>query len=153
MQKSIPTWFGPLRDADGRWIDTHVMNQDFLAWVGQGRIADRGREHLGASDRGVVMIRRRFFDEMKAIAAGGEAKGTIRDPAKNVRVQLPIADREHVLVASTTAEILADPRKKMLFTSYPFQAGQPDEVKRQFEDAMGIEVGEFGGLAAAARGA
>ena len=120
MQKSIPTWFGPLRDADGLWIDTHVMNQDFLAWVGQGRIADRGREHLGASDRGVVMIRRRFFDEMKAIAAGGEAKGTIRDPAKNVRVQLPIADREHVLVASTTAEILADPRKKMLFTSYPF---------------------------------
>ena len=102
------------------------------------------------------MIRRRFFDEMKAIAAGGEAKGTIRDPAKNVRVQLPIADREHVLVASTTAKILADPRKKLLFTTYPFQAGQPDEVKRQFEDAMGIEVGEvgeFGGLAAAARGA
>ena len=29
----------------GRWITTHVMNQDFVAWVGQGTIADRTQEH------------------------------------------------------------------------------------------------------------
>ena len=26
------------------------MNQDFVAWVGQGAIADRTQEHLGESD-------------------------------------------------------------------------------------------------------
>ena len=60
VQQSIPTWYGPIVDENGKWIDTHVMNQDFLAWVGQGRIADRTQEHLGASDRGIVAIRRRF---------------------------------------------------------------------------------------------
>src|ERR1700759_1091099 len=118
----MPPWYGPLKGADGKWIDTHVMNQDFLAWVGQGRIADRTREHLGASDRGIVMIRRRFLEEMKAIAAGAEAKGTIRDPEKNVRVELPIADRDDVTRGYTIAEIMADPRKKMMFTSFVFQA-------------------------------
>ena len=49
VQTSIPTWHGPLTDENGHWITTHVMNQDFLAWVGQGRIADRTQEHLGAA--------------------------------------------------------------------------------------------------------
>ena len=40
------------------------MNQDFLAWAGQGRITDRTLEHLGQSDRGILMIRKRFFEEL-----------------------------------------------------------------------------------------
>ena len=51
-QNTIPAWWGPIKDADGRWITSHVMNQDFVAWVGQGTIADRTKEHLGASDKG-----------------------------------------------------------------------------------------------------
>lgn len=82
VQKSIPTLNGPIKDADGKWIDTHVMNQDFLAWVGQGVIADRTTEHLGASDCSIVAIRRRFFEELETIAAGGEAEGILRDPKK-----------------------------------------------------------------------
>lgn len=147
-QTSIPTWHGPLRDADGRWIDTHVMNQDFLAWVGQGRIADRTQEHLGASDRGIVAIRRRFFDELAAVAAGADAKGTIRDPEKNKRIRLPMMDREQVLKGYTVEEIMANPRMKLLYTSYIFQAGQPEAVRKAFSDAMGIEVEEFSGVVA-----
>ena len=146
QQQRIPTWYGPTHDQNGEWIDTHVMNQDFLAWVGQGRIADRTQEHLGASDRGIVAIRRRFFDEMEAIAAGAEAKGTLRDPAQNVRVQLPMMDRERLLADLSTAEILADPRKKRAYSSFIFQAGQPEWVRREFSQAMGIEAMEFDGL-------
>ena len=146
VQASVPTWHGPLTDADGKWIDTHVMNQDFLAWVGQGVIADRTQEHLGASDRGIVAIRRRFFEEMETIAAGGEAKGVIRDPARNVRVALPIMDREQVLKSYTMQEIMANPRMKLFYTSYIFQAGQPEEVKRQFSQAMGLELQDFDGI-------
>jgi len=148
VQASIPTWHGPLTDATGKWIDTHVMNQDFLAWVGQGVIADRTQEHLGASDRGVVAIRRRFFEELDKIAAGGEAKGTIRDPAKNVRVQLPMMDKAEVIDGFTVDEILRRPRMKLHYTTYIFQAGQPEWVRKQFSDAMGLEAKEFDGVVA-----
>ena len=145
-QERIPTWYGPTHDERGEWIDTHVMNQDFLAWVGQGRIADRTQEKLGASDRGSVAIRRRFFEEMDAIAAGAEAKGTIRDPAQNVQVRLPMMDRERLLADISTAEILANPAKKRAYTTYIFQAGQPEAVRRDFSQAMGIEAVEFDGV-------
>ena len=39
------------------------MNQDFIAWVGQGAIADRTQEHLGESDRGVILMRKRMLEE------------------------------------------------------------------------------------------
>ena len=146
VQDSIPTWYGPVKDADGRWIDTHVMNQDFLAWVGQGVIADRTREHLGASDRGIVAIRRRFFEDMEAVAAGAEPKGTIRDPARNVRVPLPMMDRAQTLEGHTVEQILASPRMKLFYTTYIFQAGQPEAVQRAFSQAMGIAVGAFDGV-------
>jgi 5,5'-dehydrodivanillate O-demethylase oxygenase subunit len=89
-QERIPTWYAPLEDdTTGRWIDTHVMNQDYIAWVGQGVVADRTKEHLGESDRGVLLLRRKMFEQMEVVAAGGEPKGLIRDPERNVRVHLP----------------------------------------------------------------
>lgn len=143
VQASIPTWYGPVFDAQGNWITSHVMNQDFLAWAGQGAITDRSQEHLGASDRGIVMIRRRFFEELAAVAKGDEPKGLIRDPARNVRVDLPMIDRHVHVEGSTKADILADPLRRMLSTTYIFQAGQPEEVRKAFAEAMGLELEEF----------
>jgi 5,5'-dehydrodivanillate O-demethylase len=148
VQTSIPTWHGPIKNPDGSWIDTHVMNQDFLAWVGQGVIADRTKETLGASDRGIVMLRRRLFEEIEKVQAGQDPKGTLRDPATNQRVALPVADRESVLHGYTRAEIQANPRRKLLFTSFIFQAGQPEAVRAEFAQVMGLETSEFKGLTA-----
>ena len=146
VQTSIPTWNGPIKDAEGNWIDTHVMNQDFLAWVGQGVIADRTAERLGASDRGIVAMRRRFFEELDVIASGGEAKGVIRDAAKNVHVELPMVYREQAVKSHTVSEIMAHPTLRMFYGSYVFQAGQPETVRHQMSEAMGFEVGEFDGV-------
>lgn len=146
VQASIPTWEGPLKHPDGRWIDSHVMNQDFVAWVGQGRIADRTKENLSASDRGIAMIRRRFFDDLARVAAGEDPKGVLRDAASNVRVPLPNAEIASIRDGYTSAQILANPRLRMLFTSYVFQAGQPDVVRQAFAEAMGLDVQEFRGL-------
>ncbi len=44
LQNHIPHWSAPTKSADGRWISSHVMNQDIIAWVGQGVIADRTKE-------------------------------------------------------------------------------------------------------------
>jgi len=145
-QKSIPTWIGPVKDAKGEWIKSHVMNQDFVAWVGQGRIADRTKEKLGVTDRGIVMMRRRFFEELKRVAEGQDPKGTIRDPEKNKVVQLPIANNDTTLRGLTTQDILNDSRRRVRLTSYILQAGQPDSVRKEMSQVMGIEVGEFEGL-------
>jgi 5,5'-dehydrodivanillate O-demethylase len=42
VQERIPHWNGPIKDErTGRWITSHVMNQDFVAWVWQGTTSDR----------------------------------------------------------------------------------------------------------------
>ena len=65
VQGAIPTWTSPIKNsATGRWITSHVIHQDIVAWVGQGTIADHSRETLGASDSGITMLRRRFFAEL-----------------------------------------------------------------------------------------
>jgi 5,5'-dehydrodivanillate O-demethylase oxygenase subunit len=123
-QDPIPCWTAPVIDpATGRWIDSHVMNQDFVAWVGQGRIADRTREHLGESDRGVLMMRRRMFEQLDVVAGGGDPMGTIRDPEVNRAVHLPM--------------IGDPPPSSQGPPAFPFLAGQPpeiaDELRRVWE--------------------
>ena len=145
-QTSIPTWWGPVKDEQGRWIDTHVMNQDFLAWVGQGRIADRSREQLSASDRGIVAMRRRFFDEMDTLAQGGEPKAILRDPARNMRLPLPMVYGDQITQSRTQAEILAHPTLKQFYTAYIFQAGQPATVREMASQALGMAMKEFDGV-------
>ena len=58
-----------------------MANQDIGDWVGQGTVTDRTRERLGQSDNGIVMRRRRFFEELEAMQAdpAHEPKGLIRD--------------------------------------------------------------------------
>ena len=89
-QERIPYWWSPIKDEkSGRWISSHIMNQDFIAWVGQGTMADRTQEHLGESDRGVIMMRRKMIEQARLVADGGEPKGVIRDPERNQRIYLP----------------------------------------------------------------
>lgn len=77
---------------------------------------------------------------------GNEPKGLIRDPSKNVCVPLPVASVNTAFTNLTTAEILADPMKSVRLTSYIFQAGQPDWVQQEYEQAMGISLQAFSGL-------
>ncbi len=66
----------------GRWrladLDVHpfkmIQVQDWVAMVGQGRIADRARERLGRSDRGIILLRQIFERELRALAAGQPLK-------------------------------------------------------------------------------
>ncbi len=146
VQGAIPTWVGPVKDAHGEWITSHVMNQDFVAWIGQGTIADRTQEQLGASDRGIVLLRKRFFDELARIADGQEPKGLIRDAQHNVRVPLPTINLQRSQQGTTRAEILADPERLLRYQSYIFQAGQPEAVRQAFAEAVGFEARDFTGL-------
>jgi 5,5'-dehydrodivanillate O-demethylase len=138
VQETIPSWEGPIRDPlTGRWVTSHIMNQDFIAWVGQGTIADRTKEHLGSSDRGIILMRQRFVDDMARVERGEDPKAIVRDPAQNVCIELPIIDRHYYTDGLTQQEMLDDPafdpRK-----GYPFQIGQPKAVREAYMDAMGL---------------
>jgi 5,5'-dehydrodivanillate O-demethylase len=64
-------------------------DQDRMVQESQGSICDRTKEHLGASDEGVIMLRRLFLDSIKAVEQGRDPHGVIRDPAKNHCLNLP----------------------------------------------------------------
>ena len=123
-QPRIPYWHAPVKDpATGRWITSHVMNQDFVAWAGQGRIADRTKEHLGESDRGIILFRKRMLEEATVVARGGEPKAVVRDPMKNVKLTLPRVRAGR----GTPLGVSADRPRPMLW-----HAGQPKEIAEEY---------------------
>jgi 5,5'-dehydrodivanillate O-demethylase len=140
VQGKIPAWRGPVRDeVNGGWISSHIMNQDFVAWVGQGTVADRTKEHLGLSDRGIILQRQRFLNDLEAIARGEDPKATIRDPAMNKSVPLPVAERKLLVDGLTRVASASHSRKQ--YAGSIFQAGSPRKSgprsKRRWD-----EVGE-----------
>ena len=141
-QDRIPYWTSPIKDAlTDRWITSHVMNQDFVAWVGQGTVADRTQEHLGESDRGVIMMRRRILEDAERVARGEEPKGVIRDPEKNRCVRLPIIGRDFFLNGSSRVESEISRQRTPglpLRKEFPFLTGQPEEVRAAYRRAMGL---------------
>ncbi len=124
-QPRIPYWIGPVTDpATGRLITSHVMNQDFAAWLGQGPIADRTQEHLGESDRGVILLRRRMLEEAAEVTRGGEPKAVVRDPARNVKLALPRVRQG----PGAPMGVAPDRPRPMLW-----HAGQPREIAEEIE--------------------
>lgn len=78
----------PIKDGNKYRID-HVDGQDMMAWLTQGRIADRTNESLGKSDVGIAMYRRMLKQQIRKVQEGHDPIGTLRDPAQNVRIDLP----------------------------------------------------------------
>jgi 5,5'-dehydrodivanillate O-demethylase len=139
VQGTVPTWVSPIKDAQGRWIASHVINQDIVAWVGQGAIADRTQESLRSSDIGITMMRQRFFAEIEKVAAGQDPLGVIRDPGGAQCVTLPNIARELNTEGVTLPEFSDYPLlKERLANGFQFHFGQPPQVREAFEQAMGI---------------
>jgi 5,5'-dehydrodivanillate O-demethylase oxygenase subunit len=139
VQDTVPTWVSPIKDEHGRWISSHVINQDISAWVGQGRIADRTKENIGASDMGIAMIRKRLFDDLDAIAQGQEPKAIIRNSNVARCVELPFFQKRESVEGITLEDHDKYPLLKARLRAFRHCYGQPPEVRRAFEHAMGIE--------------
>jgi len=142
VQNSIPSWTSPLLDPEtGRWISTHVMNQDFIAWVGQGTFADRTKETLGKSDKGIHMIRNQYFADMDLIQeSDDDPKAIVRDAGINDCIELPIMGRK-LFHEGLTEEELNDPNNihGRSTRQFVFQAGQPERVWKAYAEAMGFD--------------
>jgi phthalate 4,5-dioxygenase oxygenase subunit len=53
-----------------------IPNQDMAMWVSMGRVTDRTRDRLGASDLAVVEFRKQMIEAVRAVADGSPAIGT-----------------------------------------------------------------------------
>jgi 5,5'-dehydrodivanillate O-demethylase oxygenase subunit len=62
-----------LREVDAKRCDL-VRLQDDVAQIGQGRIADRSKDHPGLADAGVIALRKLWRRELRALAQGKATK-------------------------------------------------------------------------------
>ncbi|MFN0160019.1 MAG: Rieske 2Fe-2S domain-containing protein [Burkholderiales bacterium] len=83
---------------DGKWPTTRTrrwgeMSEnerqrypgDWEAQEGQGAITLHSEEHLGASDRGIIMLRRLIKQQIRLVQEGGDPQGLVFDPAQVVQ--------------------------------------------------------------------
>ena len=64
-----------------------VHTQDYVAQVGQGFLADRAREHLGRSDTGVILFRKIWERELRALAEGRPLKKWVLPQDAEIKFQ------------------------------------------------------------------
>ena len=87
--EDIPVYYPivPELTAEGqpKWdiLDTNSA-QDPSAWITQGQIADRTQEHLGRSDKGIILYRQMLEDNIKKVEQGQDPMNTFRDADENV---------------------------------------------------------------------
>ena len=79
-----------LKTEDGHYNFKIVTAQDAMAWETQGGLTDRSQEHLGTSDRGILILRRLLKEQIDIVAKGGEPIGVLRDPEKNQIIDLDV---------------------------------------------------------------
>jgi 5,5'-dehydrodivanillate O-demethylase len=65
-------------------------SQDGMAWETQGPVANRAREHLASSDKGVVMLRQLLRVQLEKIKRGEDPIGVIRDAAQNQLIEFKV---------------------------------------------------------------
>jgi 5,5'-dehydrodivanillate O-demethylase oxygenase subunit len=64
---------------EARFTLNHIIPQDHMAWETQGPVADRTRERLATSDRGVTMLRELLNRELAKLERGEDPIGVCRN--------------------------------------------------------------------------
>jgi phenylpropionate dioxygenase-like ring-hydroxylating dioxygenase large terminal subunit len=64
-------------------VGRSFQDHDMLASEGEGQILDRTTEHLGFTDRGVVLMRRQMLEAIRAVQEGRDPRNVIREPEQN----------------------------------------------------------------------
>lgn len=82
-----------MRGTRRQWDMATINGQDNAAQVGQGAIADRTREHLGQSDRGVIQVRKLWKSVIETSARGEDPANLICNAAQNRLVHVDVIER------------------------------------------------------------
>jgi 5,5'-dehydrodivanillate O-demethylase len=92
--EDIPLYKVPVPGVDAEGLPVWELadnnsGQDNYAWTSQGPITPRWTEHLGESDKGIILYRRLLREQMQIVEDGGDPMNTFRDAATNVSVHVP----------------------------------------------------------------
>jgi 5,5'-dehydrodivanillate O-demethylase len=90
IQDVVPVYDFPYLGENGEIATEWTTQQDMMAWVTQGRIADRTVEHLGSSDRGVILLRKVLDEMISLVAEGEDPLGVFRDAAHDGQIDVPV---------------------------------------------------------------
>ena len=75
-----PAEFVSTKNEAGEFHMESFPSQDQMAWETQGPVANRPDEHLGESDRGIILFRKLLHDQIRAVQNGEDPVGVNRDP-------------------------------------------------------------------------
>jgi 5,5'-dehydrodivanillate O-demethylase len=93
-QNHIDTVEIPTFDDQGKENDHLTAVQDFIAFWAQGAIADRTQEHLGKSDRGMIVWRQTLQQQAELLENGGEPINVFRDAEMGKFIKVPLICRD-----------------------------------------------------------
>ena len=82
-----------MRGTRRQWDMASINGQDNAAQVGQGSLVDRSREHLGHSDRGVILVRKLWKNAIETALRGEDPPNLMRDRAHNRLVHVDVVER------------------------------------------------------------
>jgi 5,5'-dehydrodivanillate O-demethylase len=119
---------GPPKD-----FGSHLVSQDYASWLGPGPLFDRTRENLGETDRGIIMFRKKLFEQAQVVAEGGDPQGVIRDPQKNRMITLPGARKGYGLRGEGLPGLTGE--EDVMFRAF-LPSEVPEHIKEQVETAM-----------------
>jgi 5,5'-dehydrodivanillate O-demethylase len=121
----------PWRGEDGDFRLDNVEGQDIMAWVTQGTIADRTRERLGTVDRGVILLRRIFFEQMDRVARGLDPMNVRRAPDGDVVIDLRQEEEKFGQGTGFLRDVLAATQARF--------SPRRDEIARRYA-AAGVDL-------------
>jgi 5,5'-dehydrodivanillate O-demethylase oxygenase subunit len=137
--EAIPYWYGPIEDPEsGRYLTSHLLNQDYAVWAAQGPVVDRTRERLGRSDVGLIRLRRRYLEEIERVAAGEDPPGVYRGGTPPKPAVLPIRRKwkytEGISREEFESGLARGPEAVLIPYGYEsLQAGRPEAVRKMYE--------------------
>ena len=103
-QATVPYRYEPTRDSDGRPRLDLILDQDMAAWESQGELVDRTREHLGESDRGLLMFRKLLRGQLRVVAEGKDPLNVFREGAAGQNERGPAI--EHLNFGQSNADLV-----------------------------------------------
>lgn len=101
----------PWMDEKGEYHLRNFSSQDGMAWETQGRLYDRSKEHLGESDRGIIMFRKMLRDQIRIVEKGGDPMALVWDPKDNVSIDLEALAPPRETRTGATANAYDGPRR------------------------------------------
>lgn len=120
-----PSWF----NENGEYHMETFSSHDGMAWETQGPIFDRTTEHLGASDRGIAMLRKMLLEAVDAVGRGHDPQGLVREPERNRVIDLEsyLAERDYAAGTMSGAVTVKRRSREEVFDERHEVVGIPPE--------------------------